>query len=170
MVRRRRLATLMVSLLMVVMVAAPAAADESHEFDMNDRFATEKGASGSGEVEVDDGSVEIKVEAEGLRPNHAYELKVTIGPPGAFAPTDVVTFGPVTSDDDGEIEFEEDLDLAPGAYRLDLFVTHPHPTVAGSGPDGIALTGLFGRDPLLSCAPAPMVTISADDDDDDDDD
>ena len=169
MVRRRRLATLMVSLLMVVMVAAPAAADESHEFDMNDRFATEKGASGSGEVEVDDGSVEIKVEAEGLEPNHKYELHVTID----FDP-DSVIFGPVTSDDDGEIEFEEDLDLValvgPGTYRLDFFVTHIHDTVAGTVGVGEFITGLLDRDPLLSCEPAAMVTISDDNGDDGDDD
>ena len=154
-------------LLLSVMVAPTALASDEEEFDMNDRFAagTPTGASGSGEVEVDDGSVEIEVGAEGLLPNHAYELKVTIGPAGGFAPTSVVTFGPVTSDDDGEIEFEEDLGLAPGTYRVDLFVTHIHPTVAGSGPTGAALTALFNRDPLLSCQPAPTVTVAGDDDD-----
>ncbi len=146
------------------------------EFDMNARFATEQtGASGSGEVEVDDGSVEIEVEVEGLLPNTPYELKVTIGEGGnadlggfdggSFG---IVTFGPVTSADDGEVEFEEDLDLlglfGPGLYRLDFFVTHIGPTVAGSGVVGPILTGILGRDPLLACEPAPsFIVIAADD-------
>ena len=176
MVRRRLPATLFVSLLVVGMVAAPAAADDDEfEFVMHDRFAfeTPTGASGSGEVEVDDGSVEIQVEAEGLLPNHPYELKVTIqvvtnGPPGApsgfgFNPDNIHTF-PATSDDDGEIEFEEDLVLAPGKWRLDFFVTHTDHPVAGVG-SFPGLTAALGRDPLLSCAPAAIVTISADDDD-----
>ena len=141
--------------------------DQEEEFDMNDRFTPgglgSTGASGSGEVEVDDGSVEMEVEAEGLLPNHSYELRVVVGPQGApFQPGFfVVVFGPMMSDDDGEIEFEEDLDLDPGSYRLDLFVTHPHPT----GPMPLPIGD---RDPLLACAPAPMVTIGGDDDGDDD--
>ena len=156
-----------VSLLLSVMLAPNVLADDQEEeFDMNDRFATENGASGSGETEVDDGSVELEVEAEGLLPNHPYELRVTVGPQGApFQPGFfVVVFGPVTSDDDGEIEFDEDLDLDPGSYRVDLFVTHDHPTVAPALPD------IGNRDPLLACAPAPMVTIGGDDGDDDGDD
>ena len=152
------------------------------EFDMNARFATEMtGASGSGDVEWEDGSVEIEVEVEGLLPNTPYELKVTIGTGGdatlAGFNTDFgfVTFGPVTSDDDGEVEFEEDLDLlglfGPGLYRLDLFVTHIGPTVDGAPGVGAFLTTIFNRDPLLACQPAPsFIVIAADDDDDDDDD
>ena len=159
-------------------MAPTALASDDVEFDMNDRFTFgglgSTGASGDGEVEADDGSVEIEVEAEGLLPNHAYELKVTIGLPGGFADFGFVTFGPVMSDDDGEIEFEEDLDLlglqGPGTYRLDLFVTHPH--AAGPGAPGLGedLVVLLGSEALLACQPAPMVTVGDDDDDDDDDD
>ena len=136
--------------------------DQEFEFDMRDDFATEKGASGFGEAEVDDGTLEVEVEAEGLIPGHKYELNVTIGPqPGGFA--SFVTFGPESADEDGEVEFEVDIELAPGAHRLDFFVTHTHPTVAGSGPLGAFITGFIDRDPLLRCAPAVFVTIEADD-------
>ena len=125
---------------------AHAAATHDFEFDMNDRFATETGASGSGQADVEGGSVEIEVKAEGLIPNHRYELNVTID----FA--SVVTFGPVTANEDGEVEFEGDLDLlsllGAGTYRLDFFVTHDHTT----GVDGIP--GLLNRDLLLACQPA----------------
>ena len=116
--------------------------DQEFEFDMNDRFATEKGASGSGEAEVDDGTVEFEVEAEGLVPGDEYELIVAIGPPpGGFSTFD--TFGPVTADDDGEVEFEGDIELAPGDYRLDFLVTR-----RGEG------------DLLLACQPAVFLTIA----------
>ena len=155
-------------LLSVTVPTALADDDQEQEFDMNDRFATEDGASGSGEIEVDGDIVEIEVEAEGLLPNHQYEMKVTIGPAfEPFAPTNVVTCGPVTSEDDGEVEIECDLDLVqllePGAYRVDLFVTHIHPTVEGEGEVGVLLTALFNRDPLLSCQPAPVVVVPGDD-------
>ena len=139
-------------------------------FDMNDRFATETGASGDGEIEVDDGEVEIEVEAEGLLPNHPYELIVTIGPQqgGTPEPTSVRKFQG-QSDGEGEIEFEEDLDLVgiegPGDYRLDFFVTHDHATVSGSPGGGVALTALLDRDPLLACAPAQFVTVSEEEED-----
>ena len=140
------------------------------KFDMNDRFATETGASGSGKVNVHDGSVKIKVKAKDLLPNHQYELKVSIGPGGdptlgGFNPTGgVVTFGPVTSGKHGKIKFKVDLDLlgllGPGLYRLDLFVTHTDPTVPGSGGVGEFLTTLLDRDPLLACEPAPsFITV-----------
>jgi len=138
------------------------------EFYMNDRFAAEKGASGSGEVKVGDGSVEIEVEAEDLLPNHAYELRVTVGPQGAPFQSGffVVTFGPVTSNKNGKIEFDdEELDLAPGSYRLDLFVTHDHEMTPPGTISAIPEIG-GNRDPLFACAPAPMVTIPLDDDDD----
>ena len=133
---------------------------KSSPFTMNDRFASEVGASGSGKIEVnDDGEVKIVVRAKGLgHPDHPYELKVTIN----FAA--VVTFGE-TSDNKGRIKFEDDLDLlgiaGPGdPHRLDFFVTHAHATVAGSGETGVFLTGLLDRDPLLACAPAQFVTVS----------
>ena len=131
-------------------------------FAMLDDFATEKGASGSARADVDGGTLEVEVEAEGLIPGHDYELNVTIGPqPGGF--TSFVTFGPVTADDDGEVEFEVDIALAPGDHRLDFFVTHDHSTVVGSGPLGAFISAFIDRDPLLRCAPAVFVTIEADD-------
>ena len=125
-------------------------------FAMNDRFATETGATGSGTSDVAGGSIETEVKAEGLIPGHPYELKVIIN----FA--NVVTFGGA-SNNEGEIEIEVDLDLVgiagPGNHRLDFFFTHNHPTVAGSGATGAFLTGLLARDPLLACLPAQFVTV-----------
>ncbi len=140
--------------------------DQEFEFDMNARFATtEKGASGSGEAEVDDGEVEFEVEAEGLIPGEEYELNVTIGGfppfPGGFEFT--VTFGPVTADDNGEVEFEGDIELAPGNHRLDFFVTLTEPTHEGEGPVGEFVSAFIDRDPLLRCFPAVFLTIVADD-------
>ena len=165
--RLRVLGFAMVMSLLASITAVPIALADDQEFDMNDRFATQTfpGGGGSGEVEVEDGSVEFEIEAENFPPNHAFELKVTIDL------TSVVTFGPILSDEDGDLEIEDALTgLAPGTYRLDFFVTHTHSTVEGSGEFGPFLTGLFDRDPLLSCQPAVNVTIDGDDDDDDDDD
>ena len=120
---------------------AHAAASHDFGFDMNDRFATETGASGSGQADVEGGSVEIEVKAEGLNPGHDYELNVTID----FA--SFVTFT-ATANADGEVEFEEVMALAPGTYRLDFFVTHDHATGTG------VVFGLFDRDLLLACQPA----------------
>ena len=131
-------------------------AHHDNEFAMLDDFATETtGATGSGKARVGS-SVEVEVEAKGLIPGHEYELNVTIGPqPDGF--TSFVTFGPLIADEDGEVEFEEDLDLlsllGPGTYRLDFFVTHTHPTI----PD--PLFGLLDRDLLLRCAPFITVTV-----------
>ena len=132
------------------------------EFVMLDDFATEKtGATGSGKARAG-GSVEVEVEAKGLIPGEEYELNVTIGPqPLGF--TSFVTFGPVTADEDGEVEFEEVIALDPGMYRLDFFVTHTGPTVVGSGDDGVFITAFIDRDPLLRCAPAVFLTVEADD-------
>ena len=167
----RTIAVVVALILVVAPVTFPTALADDVEFGMNDRFASagaKTGASGSGEVEADDGSIDIEVEAENLLPNHDYELKVTIGPPGGFGPTNVLTFGPETSDDEGEIEFEiEDFDLVglvgAGTYRIDLFVTHAHTPVFDAVNPAIT-AALGGRDPLLSCIPAPVVTVSAGDD------
>ncbi len=135
---------------------AHRAASHDFEFAMLDDFAVEKtGASGSGQADVEGGSVEIEVKAEGLIPGHEYELNVTIGPfppfPGGF--TSFVTFGPVTAQEDGEVEFEGVIALAPGNHRLDFFVTHDHSTGTG------VAFGLFDRDLLLRCRPAVFLTI-----------
>jgi len=181
-----------IALLLGITVAPTALADDDQEqeFAMLDDFATEDGASGSGESEVDGDFVEIEVEAEDLLPDHQYELKVTIGfcalgtirenimsdcdAPVGPTPT-VVSCGPERSDSDGEVEFDCDLDLVellgagPATYRLDFFVTHFHPTDPGVGL-GVPLSVVLDRDPLLRCAPASLHTVPQDDDDDDDDD
>ena len=137
-------------------------------FDMHDEFATEGGASGSGTSDVAGGSVEIEVKAEGLAPNHNFEVVVTIdvGPPGPRppVPVNVLTF-PVQSDGEGEVEFKTNLDLVglkgPGTYRLDFFFTHPHTTdTSESPPELVAAIG--NRDPLLACRPAARVTVPED--------
>ena len=172
-----------ITLLLSVTVAPTVFADDDQEqeFGMFANFATEQtGASGSGESEVDGDIVEIEVEAEGLLPNHQYEMKVIIGPEGdltapAFLPPPhgFVTCGWENSEDDGEVEFDCDLDLVelrgPGMYRLDFFVTHIHPTVAGSGFFGLALSEALDRDPLLRCGPASVHMVPADDGDSDSD-
>ena len=132
-------------------------AHHDNEFAMLDDFATETtGATGSGKARVGS-SVEVEVEAKGLIPGHEYELNVTIGPqPDGF--TSFVTFT-ATSDRHGKIKFQGDIELDPGMHRLDLFVTHNHPTVVGSGPDGAFITAFIDRYPLLRCAPAVFLTV-----------
>ncbi len=127
------------------------------ESDMNDRFATETGAEGSVEWKGITGGVRIsELEAEGLTPGHSYEIIVLID----FDPSLVFTFGPFVADDDGELEVEdlEFTGLASGDHRADVFVTHIHSTVAGTGPTGLLITDLIGRDPLLACQPALFFT------------
>ncbi len=161
-------------LLSITVPTALAGDDQEQEFAMLDDFATEDGASGSGESEVDGDFVEVAVDAEGLLPYHQYEMKVTIGPCTSPAIADcdapivgmpaVVTCGWENSDSDGEVEFDCDLDLVellgPGTYRLDFFVTHIHPTdpagnPQGGDPDpGVILPLVLDRDPLLRCSPA----------------
>jgi hypothetical protein len=134
-------------------------------FDMNDRFATETGASGFGKIRVtQEGPVLDRLHVKKLLPNHLYEVHVTIqlADPGDFSgDVDIVTSGPITSNADGHLKIKN-LDLGSpdsGTYRIDVFVTHPHPTVEGSGPTGEFLTTLLDRDPLLACQPAPVVTV-----------
>ena len=164
-------------LLMLGLVVPTALADDSQEREfrmLEDFAAVETGASGSGESDVDGDFVEIEVEAEGLEPNHQYEMKVTItselrgngtcckGPVSAGV-VDLVSCGWEDSDDGGEVEFECDLDLVEllgsGTYRLDFFVTHIHSTDLFSD-----LSIVLDRDPLLRCAPASVHTVPQDDD------
>ncbi len=130
---------------------------QKQEYDMNDRFADDGGASGSGKISVHKNSIRVKVKAEDLEPHHQYEMKLTIGPAGDFAPTNVVTCGPKTSNRRGKANFRCDIDLVqllgPGTYRVDIFVTHIHP-----GGDG-DLAAVLNRDPLLACQPAPQVMV-----------
>ena len=129
----------------------------SSSYTMLDDFAVAKGASGSGTATWAwrprrGGSVVIHVEAVDLEAVHEYELNVTIGRGATFPPSTFVRFT-ATSDGSGALVFDVNLELAPGTYRLDFFVTHTHPTGTG-----VAL-GLFDRDLLLRCAPFTMLTI-----------
>ncbi len=134
----------------VVAPAAQAGGKNNSSFDMNDRFATEKGASGHAISKVDDGELGLHLVAKGLQTNHDYEVLVTIGIGDAFGGVDLLVF-PVTSDKNGKLKFDIkglDLGLAPGDYRLDFLVVHPH-----GDPDPTL------RDLLLACQPAPRVTV-----------
>ncbi len=138
------------------------------ESDMNDRFATETGAEGSVEWQAIGGCIDIsKLKAKGLNPGHSYEIKVTISVDfPSFDPFRIVTFGPFVANDDGKLKVK-DLkisDLDAGNYRVDIFVTHDHATVAGVGPTGEAITALLDRDPLLACQPAFNLDVEEDDD------
>ncbi len=135
-----------------------AKGSQKQEYEMRDDFATEDGASGSGKLSVHKDSIRVEVKAEGLDPKHQYEMKLTIGPPGAFDPTNVVTCGPKTSSHrGGKARFRCAIDLVqllgPGTYRVDIFVTHIHP--GGHG----GLAAVLDRDPLLACEPAPQVMV-----------
>ena len=146
----------------------PVSVQAHEESDFNDRFAVETRGS-RGEIEFKDdqeGSfIEIdEIEVEGLRPNHAYEIWVTVD----FDPSLTATFGPFMSDEDGELEVEE-LEvgpLAPGSYRVDVFLTHPHTTTLGplatAGPP-FDIEPFTTRDILLACEPALFITLEADD-------
>jgi hypothetical protein len=136
--------------------------------DMNDRFATQTfpGSGGFAKVEVaQEGSIEVsRLHAKKLAPDHLYEVLVTIqlADPGDFSgDVDIVSSGPITSNANGHLKIKN-LDLGsfdPDTYRVDIFVTHTHATVAGSGPTGAFLSSLLDRDPLLACQPFPVVTV-----------
>lgn len=137
--------------------------------ELNDRFATETFVPSAGGfvkmVMTQDGSIELALlQARNLEPNHEYEVKVTVQPEDCgFDPAciTVVTSLTQTTDSGGHIKLMN-LDLGsvpPGTYRVDIFVTHTHPTVPGSGDTGVFLSGLLDRDPLLACQPAPVVTV-----------
>lgn len=171
--------------LFAALALLPVSVQAHEEVDFNDRFAVQTTGAG-GEIEFDDdqeGSfIEIsEIEVEGLLPDHAYEIWVTVSPPGPpFANVIsalTATFGPFVSDEDGELEVEE-LEVSvpdPGSYRVDVFLTHIHSTTCPSTGLGADLCGLLGtvadptRDVLLACQPALLITLEADDDDDFDD-
>lgn len=130
-------------------------------FDMNDRFAFEKtGANGFGKVSFTQtgGTIEVKlIQVTGLLPNHEYELIVTVDL------VDVYISEGFVSNSSGHwkiTNFELPAVFATGVvYRVDLFVTHCHSTDTGVGVSGPFLTGLFMRDPLLSCMPFVNVEV-----------
>ena len=143
---------LVLGLLLGVMVApaVQAGGKNNSSFDMNDRFATETGASGHANIMVDDGELSLNLGARGLRVDHDYEVLVTIGVGDAFGGEDLLVF-PVTSDKNGKLEFNIkglDLGLARGDYRLDFLVVHSH-----------GKRNPTKRDLLLACQPAPRITI-----------
>ncbi len=120
------------------------------EFAMLDDLAVVKtGASGSGKTGLRQGSVQFVVTAKHLLRNHHYELNITID----FA--SVATFR-ATSDHHGRIKFQGHLELDPGEYRLDFFVTPDRPTIEE---EDLVFPGLLDRDLLLRCFPATFVTI-----------
>jgi hypothetical protein len=159
--------TAVIALWLSITVAPTALADsQEQEYDMNDRFAFEKGASGSGKLSVHKDSIKVAVKAEGLIPKHEYEMKLTIGDPDdapvAGDPV-VVTCGPKTSSSSGKLRIRCTIDLldflAPGTYRVDIFLTHIHSTDPAGDPDGELLAVVLGRDPLLACQPATTVMV-----------
>lgn len=160
-------AALLVGMAVTLFGAGTAQANDKKfvVFDMNDRFATETGASGFGKIRVTQGGLVLdRLHVKKLLSDHPYEVQVTIqlADPGDFSgDVDIVTSGSITSNADGHLKIKN-LDLGSpdsGEYRIDVFVTHPHSTVAGSGPVGEFLTTLLDRDPLLACEPFPVVTV-----------
>jgi hypothetical protein len=129
-------------------------------FDMNDRVATETGAGGFGKIRLtQEGSIVLdRLHVKNLSPNHDFEVIVTVGAPGDFTfnPVDIVTSGPITSNTDGHLKiknFDLGISFAPGDYRVDILVVHPHQ------PDGTPGGDPLTRDLLLACQPAPVVTV-----------
>ena len=126
-----------------------AGGKNNSSFDMNDRLATEKGASGRGISKVDDGKLGFHLVAKGLDANTDYEVHVVVGEGDTFGGVDFFIF-PTSSDKNGKLKFDIkgfDLGLDPGNYRLDFLVLHP----------GVA--NPQQTDFLLACQPAPRITI-----------
>ncbi len=147
-------------LLSVVVASSVVAAGPQPTFDMNDRAATEAGAHGTGQVVVTQSGdfVVKKINAAGLEGGHEYVLTIIISPPGDPVSGDVRRSAVVTSNPGGAVQFKNVNygALATGSYRVDLFVTHDHPTVAGTDPN---LDAIIDRDPLLACQPAVGLTM-----------
>lgn len=142
-------------------------ASPSTKVDWNDRFAGETtGATGfiifKGTQQGTTVGIQV-LKAKSLLPNHEYEIWVTVSPwPGPPA-TDVITaqaFGPFGSNAHGNLQVSGIEASVPGTgtWRLDVFITHTHPTVPGVGAFGPAITAVLNRDPLLSCQPALIIT------------
>ncbi len=137
--------------------------------DMNDRLATELSVpSVNGHVTTQlrqTGFVKVfRVNASRLIPRHDYEVLVMVQLLSCdFDPSciDVVSSGTVTAGGGGNIQVKNIGlgNLDPGTYRLDMFVTHNHPTVPGAAGVGQFVTTILDRDPLLACQPAPIVVV-----------
>lgn len=150
-------------ILTITVVTSAVAAGPQPTFDMDDRFATEAGAHGTGQVVVTQSGdfVVKKINAAGLLPGHDdYVLMVIISPAGSPTPVagEVRTSAEVTANPGGAVQFKN-VNFGPletGSYRVDLFVTHNHVTTAGNNP---VLDAILDRDPLLACLPAVALTM-----------
>ena len=159
------------SLLLSITVAPTALADsQKQKYDMNDRIAFEKGASGSGKISVHKDSMRVAVKAKGLIPKHQYEMTLAIGAAGVppfFSDPVIVSCGPKTSSGGGGLSIRCAIDLiqllGPGEYRVDIFLTHIQPTEPAGDPSfglpGVLLPVVLDRDPLLACQPATLVMV-----------
>ncbi len=156
--------------LFAALALLPASVQAHEEADFNDRFAGQiTGARGEIEFKDDqEGSfIEIsEIEVEGLLADHPYEIWVTAGlAPAGFDPSLTQVFGPFFSDEDGELEVEE-LEvgpLAPGSYRIDVFLTHTHDDGVTGPLAALVIDPFTIRDILLACDPPVFVTLEADD-------
>ena len=119
-------------------------------------FFSGSGASGDGEAELKDGELELELEIEGLIAGHPYEVHVIVGPEGGeFLPLESMIFRfPVTADEDGELDFEVEIELGldPGFYRLDYVMIH----AGGHDHPPFTLDGSL----VVACEPASFFTIT----------
>ncbi len=194
--RLRRLAVLVaIAVLAGVMLGVAAAPAVEADRDIETQFAMDEnppfvapitGAIGTGvfDCDVEEKEFDLEDEAEGLLPNHRYQVFVTLTVGSAGPPAGVVFLnqGDVMTDDEGNLEFE--IEDSP----LDLVALLPE------GADGVGLEGWrvdfeiidplvyddtkpchAGGNPCrLVCAPTTRITpadlvLDGDDDDDDDD-
>ncbi len=121
--------------------------------DMNDRFATEQGASGRAVSKVDDGQLSLHLVGKGLPTDTDLEVHVVVGSGTEFGGDGFFEFDifPITSDKNGKIKFDiKGFDLGlpeAGIYRLDFVVLR-----AGNPAPAF-------DDFLLACEPAPIITF-----------
>ena len=129
--------------------------------DMNDRFATEKGASGTAKVTaVQQGSFLVdEVVVSGLEADHTYDVMLVVTPEGTglegvLDQSNWITAAIVngTADANGVVIYNNapipDLPVG-GPYRLDIIVAHDHPDAP------------LDRDFLAACQPFFNITLRA---------